>query len=435
MPDVDLNEVGSTGLNISGGEVHDEPLQTLRGEKGRTVLRQMSEDDSVVGSMLFAISMMLRQGEWMTEPNPADDDPTRTEFIDGALNDMDEPFADHVDAAASMLVYGWSYHEIVYKRRQGRDVPVGVPVSDFDDGRVGWARFPLRSQNTLLRWVYDADANRYSMIQAAAPAYTPVVVPWHKALHYVTTKARGNPEGRSALRTAYRDWYYKTRIQEIEGIGIERDLAGLPVGRVPVEYLSENAPSGMQAATAEFKKILRNIRRDDQAAILWPQAYDEHGNKMFDIELLSSGGARQIDTSQVITRYDQRIAMSVLADFVLLGHDQVGTQALSRSKIDLFVDAISAWMQSIADTINRQAIPNLLRVNGLPTALPPRVRPSGIDQTDLESLGEYIAKLSAAGMPLFPDTDLQQHLRAAGGMPPEPADFDLLDGVIPEGDE
>lgn len=33
-----------------------------------------------------------------------------------------------------------------------------------------------------------------------------------------------DPEGKSILRNAYRSWYFKKRIQEIEGIGIEATL-------------------------------------------------------------------------------------------------------------------------------------------------------------------------------------------------------------------
>ena len=45
--------------------------------------------------------------------------------------------------------------------------------------------------------------------------------------------AKGNPEGRRILRDAYRAWYFKKRLEEFEAIGVERDLAGMPVGKVP----------------------------------------------------------------------------------------------------------------------------------------------------------------------------------------------------------
>ena len=54
-----------------------------------------------------------------------------------------------------------------------------------------------------------------------------------RALHFVTKSRKNNPEGHSILRGSYRAWYFKRRIQEIEGIGLERDLAGFPVLTAP----------------------------------------------------------------------------------------------------------------------------------------------------------------------------------------------------------
>ena len=31
------------------------------------------------------------------------------------------------------------------------------------------------------------------------------------------------------LRNSYRSWYYKKRLEEFESVGVERDLAGLPM--------------------------------------------------------------------------------------------------------------------------------------------------------------------------------------------------------------
>ena len=67
----------------------------------------------------------------------------------------------------------------------------------------------------------------------AASGLGTYTIPMSKALLFRTKSRKNNPEGRSILRNAYRSWYFKRRIQEIEGIGIERDLAGLPVMHGP----------------------------------------------------------------------------------------------------------------------------------------------------------------------------------------------------------
>src|SRR5690606_26845233 len=98
---------------------------------------------------------------------------------------------------------------------------------------VGWARIPSRSQHTLYGWQFADNGDIKGFIQQAPPKYETITIPLSKGLLFRTKIARDNPEGRSLLRNAYRPWYFKKRIEEIEGIGIERDLAGLPVLQAP----------------------------------------------------------------------------------------------------------------------------------------------------------------------------------------------------------
>ena len=83
------------------------------------------------------------------------------------------------------------------------------------------------------RWIFDTSGGVQGIVQLAPPYYQNVTLPIEKCLLFRTTTVKGNPEGRSMLRNAYRPWYMKKRIEEFEAIGVERDLAGLPVGKVP----------------------------------------------------------------------------------------------------------------------------------------------------------------------------------------------------------
>ena len=74
--------------------------------------------------------------------------------------------------------------------------------------------------------------------------------------------------------------------------------------------------------------MVKSIRRDEYEGLVLP-----HG---FEFELVSTGGARQFDTNAIINRYDTKIAMTVLADFIMLGHQKVGSFALSSDKTELF---------------------------------------------------------------------------------------------------
>ena len=49
---------------------------------------------------------------------------------------------------------GWSFHEIVYKRRMG-NTKNPTTKSKYTDGLIGWKKLPIRAQETLYRWEYD----------------------------------------------------------------------------------------------------------------------------------------------------------------------------------------------------------------------------------------------------------------------------------------
>ena len=145
---------------------------------------------------------------------------------------MQDTWTDTISEILSFLTYGWSFHEIVYKRRMG-NTKNPTTKSKYTDGLIGWKKLPIRAQETLYRWEYDNEDNLLGMTQMPPPDFGTYTIPMSKALLFRTKSRKNNPEGRSILRNAYRSWYFKRRIQEIEGIGIERDLAGLPVMHGP----------------------------------------------------------------------------------------------------------------------------------------------------------------------------------------------------------
>lgn len=410
-------EVGGSGLLTStSGEVLEELHPNLHGRKAIETWRLMKDHDALVGAILFAIEMLVRQVEWSVEQGDAKED--EAQFLEGCMEDMSQSWGDFVCEALSMLPFGFAFHEIVYKKRAGEQPEGGkMPSSRFNDGKIGWRKMPLRAQETLDRWDFDEDGGIQAFIQKPPPSYDDRVIPMVKGLLFRTTTYKNNPEGRSVLRSAYASWYYKKNIQRIEGTGIERDLAGFPVFWLPAEFLADDASPEQKSVVTAFDTLGKNIRRDKQEYLLMPLAYDDAGNKAYDFTLTSSGGTRAFDTSAIIQRYNQEIAMTVLADFILLGHEKVGSFALSSDKTDLFAVALGTFLDIIEDVLNRFAVPRLWRLNGMKTDTMPKIVHGDIEKPDLAALGAYLTALVNSGVPLFPDEDLEAYLREAGGLP------------------
>jgi hypothetical protein len=415
-------ETGSSGLSTAvGGIVTEELHPNLTGRKALETWRAMKDNDALVGAILFAIEMLVRQVPWRVDQREAKD--ADAEFLDSCREDMSQSWGDFISEALSMLPFGFAFHEIVYKQRNGPQ-PSGskTPSSRYSDGKIGWRKMPLRAQETLDHWEFDDEGGVKAFVQRAAPNYEDVPIPMEKGLLFRTSVYKNNPEGRSVLRSAYASWFYKKRIQTIEGTGIERDLAGFPVFWLPSEYLAADADENQKKVVNAFRTIGENVRRDKQEYLLMPLAYDEHGNKAFDFTLTASTGSRSFDTGAIIQRYNQEIAMSVLADFILLGHEKVGSFALSDDKTDLFAVALGTILDSIQDVLNRYAVPRLFALNGMDVEDLPAIVHGDIEKPDLQKLAAYVQTLVGAGMPLFPDEDLEAWLREQGNLPEQSED-------------
>ncbi len=422
-----FSEVGHEGLYINAGMVSDEFLPALTGDKAIKIWREMGDNDPTVGGMMHGIRMLARAVDWTVEPDEDDDSDEYPDFVEGCLHDMSTGWEDTVSQIMSFVQYGWHMAEIVYKRRDGYKPddprPEAPASSKYDDKKIGWRKMPGRAQETRFRWEIDPTSGAIlGMHQRVPHLAEPFYLPMQKCLLFRTTADKGNPEGRSALRNAYRPWYFKTRIEQIEGTGVERDLAGFPIAWVPHTMLSEHATPEEKATLEVFKDIVRNIKRDEQEGLVMPLVYDDRGNKMFDITLLSATGRRQFDTDAIIARYNQQIAMTIMADFLMLGHEAVGSKALGATKVDLFLAGLEAWLDGICDVFNTYAIPRLLRVNGMDPKRSPKLTHSKIQSVDPAILGAAIAQLATAGMPLFPDDALELRVREVMNLPPKSPD-------------
>ncbi len=414
--------IGSTGLQQSGGFVTEEFLLELAGQRGAKVYREMSDNSAVIGAILFALTMLLRQAEWTVQAaDDSDEAQEEADFLKGVLfEDMEVTWESVVAEICSMFPYGYAPMEIVYKRRGGTDTSDVNTKSKFDDGLVGLRALSLRAQPTVVRWDISVEDDTIKGLWQQPWTRQQVYIPMDKMLLFRTTEVRNNPEGRSILRNAYRSYYFAKKLEEIEAVGAERDLAGLPVARLPGQYFDPNAPQELKTILASWQRLLTNVRRDKQDGIILPSDQRD-GKYLFDFELMSSGsGTRAMDTSKIIERYDRRMAMSVLADFIFLGQQTVGSFALSSDKTALFATAVGGFLKSIVATINRGLVPKLWELNGKDPELQPSLGVGDIETPNLQELAAYISSLAGAGMPLFPDRELENSLRKIGGMPEAP---------------
>lgn len=423
-PTANMNVLGVTGLNRILGEIYEEALPDLRGKRGREVLKEMADTDPILAAILFATTMLIRRLEWAAIPfEDTPEDIENATFLEECRDDMSIAWQHFVAEALTMLTYGWAWFEIIYKLREGEDHTDAKRRSKHTDGRIGWRKFDIRSQDTLFEWQFDDDGGVQGMVQQAPPDYKTVIIPIEKSLLFRTTVAKGNPEGRSIFRGAYRPYFFKKHIENIEAIGVERDLAGLPIAYVPPDILLPSASEDEAAALQVVQNIVRGIKRDKNEGIVMPRYYDDKGNLLYELALLSAGGQRQFDTDKVINRHESRMAMTVLADFIFLGHEKSGSWALSSDKTALYGYSIQAFADDIASVINAHAVRRLWALNGLPMDRMATFQPGDVETLPLSEVAQILTAGAQSGALTFPDDKLENWLRSLVGMPAKPEDI------------
>lgn len=412
-------EIGATGTFELDSLAVDRVRPQLTGDRGRLIYERM-KSDSTVSSVLFAIEMMLRRSRWKCFPsfpkNPKSVE--YADFFESVRDDMSLTWENFITNVMSMLTYGWSFFEIVAKRRMGYDVEV---PSKYDDGLWGIRKLAFRAQTTLDDWLLDENGGVRAMQQRVyiKDADNVRVIPIEKGLLFRAGFWKDSPEGESPLRGAYDPWILLQGINRAEAYGIERELNGLPVIRVPADLIqaARNGDPDSVSAMNAYEEIVSNLRLNRQAGVILPSDHytDADGKvtaqKQYELQLLSSNGTRAINVQAAAERHQVAIARCVLADFLMLGTtSRSGSQALGESRFNFFATAIDGWNSSIADVLNRFLIPRLGRINGFDMELLPEYKVEPANPIDIETTVNCIAKYVQSGGELLPNEDIDEEI-------------------------
>lgn len=419
--------LGIGGIHTYTGDIRaDEFLRELKGRRAIRKYREMRDNDSIVGAVMYAIEQVLRDVEYQVIPSDESEKAVKeAEFVKSVIEDMDHSFDDHISEALSCLSFGFSVFEVVYKRRVGPNMKDPKRKSKYTDGRLGIRKIASRAQWTVEEFDVDRiTGETLGVRQQKSFTDMDCYIPSWKMVHYRTITTNNDPSGRSILRNAYKSYTFLNNLQSIEAIAVERELNGVPVGRMPAEYLAENATDEQVALRNAFEKVLRDLKNNEQGFALLPSDLYVNVNgeptsqRLMDIELITSNGSRNVDIDPIIRRYQHDIARSMMAEFLMLGSQEGGSYALSKSKTDLFQKSLNSYINSIYDVVNKQIIERLWELNGLDYSLMPKIVPGDVSKHDLKELGAYLRNLNGADISLADQVDIVDELLKNAELPP-----------------
>lgn len=389
LPPVPFAEIGSTGLKRFGGEVQEEFDPNLRGIRGVRVYDEMRRNDSDVGAILFAILHVALASTWEVLPaSESSADEAAAEWLSGVLfEDMSHSWRDFIVDAMTSNAFGWAWFEVVYKQRLGTQFD---PESKFDDGRIGIKKMALRGQETLDKWVFDPAGGVKAMKQRVPGSMDVSTIPIEKSLLVRTSSEKNNPEGFSLLRTAYRPYFIKTNMEEIEVIGAERDMTGVLVIGLPA--------NAQPADFAKARDIGERYRNDDQT-YLTLQRFGKELHEGWTFDTLKSPGQKVVDTDKTILRSSAQIMRSVLASWLTLGQGRTGSFALADAQKSLWTLSVGGRLDTFAEEVNLFVVRKLFALNNFPgITKPPVLVHSDPGEIDLKELTPLLRVLGELGM-------------------------------------
>jgi len=431
MPRLRLGEMGAIGLKQYSGNIAEENRRELRFPEACRTFRTMSQD-ATIKAAISLVEMMISRVDWTVdlgvEPDAAMK--ARGAFLEEVMHDMDHSFEDFIREVTSMYTYGFCVNEKVYRRRT---YDAG---SSYNDNKIGIKKLPVRSQDTISRWVFSDDGRDLMGLEQSLAGIQNgdryvnisgngiIQIPRKKFMLFRVDAKRDNPEGNSPLRGCYNAWLFRRQIEEQEAIGITRDMNGMPTLYLPPRYMSEDASDSEKAIFEYYKNVIRNIQMNEQSGLILPQAFDpESRQPLFKFELTSTQGGKMYDTDVIIKRWDNKILMVLFADMLKMGQDQVGSYSLAGAKTNIMAMAIEARLKEIQDTLNNDLIPQLFALNGeiLTAKELPKFKYGDLDEVDLDEFSKAIQRMGSVGA-LELDRDMANKIRESIKVTPKGVD-------------
>ncbi len=435
-----LSESGYLGLNIFNGVSNDELKKELNFPNSINTYKQMSYH-STINSALTLYDNLISKASWSFKPikDASEQELTQAKIINEMMQDLsDQTWSEFISEALTANMYGFSVHEKVYRRR------LKANGSKHNDGVIGWKKLPIRNQETIEKFIFSEDGNdllgvkqNLSAISDVYNRYSSrsnneVVLPRSKVMLFRAGKHKGDPFGKSMLRDAYLAWRFLSVIEEIEANGVAKDLAGLPVLKLPPQYLSADASPEQKAIRAYYENVMRNLQLNQQSALILPQAHDpDTRTPLFELELLSLNGSKAMDTTKIKEYYKNLILTSLFADILVLGQSGGGSNALGQVKNSLSATAAEAMLMKIRDVINNDLIKQTYELNGWDTSRMGQMDFDNLETEDLESFSKAVQRFASTSV-IEVDRAVLNRVRESIGVDALPDDMEPDQNLLPE---
>lgn len=433
-----LGELGYLGLSVFDGVTTEEIKKELNFPNSLKTYKQMSYHDAI-NSTLTLYDNILGKAVWKYNPPPeaTEEEKNQATIINQMFHDMEHSWGEFIADVLSMNIHGFSVHEKVFRKRYKSN------GSKYDDGLIGWRKLPIRSQESIVKFIYDESGNDLKAVKQDISGISDpygryfgrkdqeVVIPVSKFLLFRQGKHRGDPFGKSLLRNCYLAWRFLTVVEELEAVGVNKELHGIPVLKLPAQYLSNDASAEQKLIRSYYENAIRNMQAGSQSGVILPGNHDPDTRQpLFDLTLLSTDGKRSFDMDKIKSYYKNAIYTALSADILILGQGSTGSFALAQFKNSVTATAARKMATIIKEVIERDLIRQTYELNGWNIERMGTVDFDGMDEIDLETFSKAVQRAGATGY--LPQTlEVVNAVMSSLGIDELPEGTDLSD-ILPD---
>lgn len=405
-PRVNQEPLGASGrAHYSGFIQFDELNAKLVGNLGLQMFDNMYRTDPHVRRNILAVWSPIAGASWEVVPFGGDDatdaDRYAAELCEWALwTNMKPNFTAHLATLGPVLLRsGFAPFEQIWQTAEYKGKKVVVP-----------RKLDLRLPRTVWRRFQD-EYGQLTAIEQLLPNSAVVQIPASELLYYRIQIEGDNWEGTSLLRQAFKPWYFKEHLEKIDAIGQERKAVGVPLVYPPTGAKRE--------LKEEVETALANLHVNDTGYLILPgpkqgAGVDPAEGWLAEVITFDSSSGDTIQKS--IEKQVEAISAAFLADFLELGHHQVGARATAEVQDDPFLTFVGALGDVVTEQPN-ELIARIAKLNVPGITGPPKLKIALHDDASLSELASFI-QLLVASEALTVDPELEDYLRQRADMPP-----------------
>lgn len=375
------------GAMVEAGSGRVAPIRDIVPElssrsQALNVYERMANNSVSVDVSLRAGKMPIVGADFFVEPwTDKGENLEIAQFVEyNLLQSQTSPFLNVLQDFLRMMEHGFAIGEKVFEEREW------TPTRDAANRRryTMLRKIAPRLAPTIKDFIYDDNGGPVGVTHTALRADNrpeEVDIPISKLVILTHNKKGGNLEGKSLLRTSYKNWVYQEQLYKIDGIQKERHGMGFPVLELPPTANDNDIRVGLD--------LISNIRTNERAGAVIPAGW---------VLRFADMPGQPVDVLKSIEHHNGMVMLNVMVQFLLMGVSEGGGRATAGSHQDMFTKSQRYLANLVCDMFNLYVIPQLVAYN-FDTDMFPQLKVRNIGETrDLQQWASALANLAARNL-------------------------------------